>query len=134
MSSEVKIEEATGVLSGRYIPWIKEKYPFGKLTPARWENDDKTALTGPSFLIPRSENPPSVLAGGRKRYKHCTFVSRKVSEDGDIRVWLHPDSPSPQDRPLSTIAKTEAAPPAAKEEKKPRKARAAKTAAPAPAN
>jgi hypothetical protein len=98
--SEVTIEEATTTLSGGYIPWLKEKYPFSKLTNSVWANDDKTAVTGPSFLIPKTDNPPSVLAAGRKRLKHCLFITRKVSVDGDIRVWLHPDSPLPANRPL----------------------------------
>jgi hypothetical protein len=85
--SEVTIEEATTTLSGGYIPWLKEKYPFSKLTNSVWANDDKTAVTG-------------------KRLKHCLFISRKVSVDGDIRVWLHPDSPLPADRPLPDVIRS----------------------------
>jgi hypothetical protein len=96
--SEVVIEVASGTLSGGRVTWLKEQYPFSKLTPARWLNDAKTELEGPSFVIPKSDNPPSRLAAGRKRLKNCVFVSRKINGDGDVRVWLHPDSPLPGEK------------------------------------
>lgn len=97
--TEVSIEIAEGTLSGGFIPWLKEKYPFSQLTNAEWTNAEKTALRGPSFVISKEDHPPRVLAAGRKRLKHCVFVSRKVNEQGDVRVWLHPDSPLPSQRP-----------------------------------
>lgn len=97
--SEVVIEEATGTLSGGRVTWLKEQYPFSKLTPAKWTNESKTELTGPSFVIPKTDNPPSRLAAGRKRLKDCIFVSRKINGDGDVRVWMHPDSPLPGEKP-----------------------------------
>lgn len=142
MSDEVKIEEAEGTLTGGYIPWLKEKYPFSKLTPAIFTDESKTTVKGPSFVIPKSANPPSVLAAGRKRFKHCTFISRKANKDGDIRVWLHPESPIPTDKPAVGGSPVEAeakqekqapkpAPTAAKKKDAPKKA--APTASPAPA-
>lgn len=97
--SEVVIEEAVGTISGGRVAWLKEQYPFSKLTPAQWTNDAKTELKGPSFVIPKSDNPPSRLAAGRKRLKNCIFVSRKINGDGDVRVWMHPDSPLPGEKP-----------------------------------
>jgi hypothetical protein len=102
--SEVEIEEATGVLKGGYIPWLKEKYPFSKLTNSEWTNADKTAVKGPSFLIKKEDNPPSTLAAGRKRFKHCQYISRKENKHGDVRVWLHPESPLPDDKPAAASA------------------------------
>mgnify|MGYP000417528689 CR=1 FL=1 len=107
---QVEIEVVDATLKGGYVPWLKEKYPFSKLTNAEWTNDEKTALRGPSFLIAKEDNPPTVLAAGRKRLKHCNFVSRKANERGDIRVWLHPDSPLPADRPTPAAKKTDEAP------------------------
>ncbi|USM11535.1 hypothetical protein vBCbaSRXM_90 [Citromicrobium phage vB_CbaS-RXM] len=98
MTDEVKIEEAEGTLKGGYIPWAKEKYPFSKLTQAEWVDDSKMAVKGPSFVISKEDNPPSVLAAGRKRFKHCKFISRKIDDEGNVRVWLHPDSPLPSEK------------------------------------
>lgn len=97
--SEVVIEEATAVLKGGFIPWLKEKYPFSKLTNSTWANADKTAVKGPSFVIKHEDNPPSTLAAGRKRFKHCQYISRKENKVGDVRVWLHPESALPADKP-----------------------------------
>lgn len=123
----VQIEEAEGTLKGGYVPWLKEKYPFSQLTNAEWTNDEKTALRGPSFVIAKEDNPPAVLAAGRKRLKHCVYVSRKINERGDIRVWLHPDSPLPADRPAPAAKKadSDAVPPVSRRVKAP---------TPAPAN
>lgn len=101
MADEVKIEEAEGVLKGGYVPWLKEKYPFSKLTPAEFTDSTQTTVKGPSFLIAKADNPPSVLARGRKRFKHCNFISKKVDADGNVRVWLHPKSPLPTERAIS---------------------------------
>ena len=97
--SEVEITEAEGTLSGGYIPWLKEKYPFSKLTNSTFTDKTKTTVKGPSFLIAKEDNPPSVLAKGRKRFKHCLYISRKVNKEGDVRVWLHPESALPSDKP-----------------------------------
>lgn len=96
---EVEITEAQGTISGGYIPWLKEKYPFSKLVNATFTDATKTAVKGPSFVISKADNPPSVLAAGRKRFKHCLYTSRKVNKEGDVRVWLHPDSPLPSEKP-----------------------------------
>ena len=101
MTDEVQIEEAEGTLKGGYIPWAKEKYPFSKLTNSEFTDASKTTVKGPSFVIPKADNPPSTLAAGRKRFKHCQYISRKINKDGDVRVWLHPDSPLPTDKPAA---------------------------------
>lgn len=97
--SEVAITEAEGTISGGYIPWLKEKYPFSKLVNAIFTDSAKTTVKGPSFVIMKADNPPSILAAGRKRFKHCLYISRKVNKEGDVRVWLHPDSPLPSEKP-----------------------------------
>lgn len=107
--TEVKIEEAELVLTGGYIPWLKEKYPFSKLTNATFTDANKTIVKGPSFVIVKDDNPVSTLAAGRKRFKHCTYISRKISKEGDVRVWLHPDSPLPGDKAVKSAAQTEPA-------------------------
>lgn len=108
MTDEVKIEEAEGTLKGGYIPWAKEKYPFSKLTQSEFTDASKTTVKGPSFVIPKIDNPPSTLAAGRKRFKHCQFISRKINKDGDVRVWLHPESPLPTDKPAAGAKTTPA--------------------------
>lgn len=110
--TEVQIEEAEGTLKGGYIPWAKEKYPFSKLTNSEFTDASKTTVKGPSFVIPKIDNPPSTLAAGRKRFKHCQFISRKINKDGDVRVWLHPESPLPTDKPAAgaKVAEKKAAP------------------------
>lgn len=111
--TEVAIEIAEGTISGGHVPWLAEKYPFSKLTNAEFTDDSKTGLKGPSFVVVKADNPPSVLAAGRKRLKHCRFVTRKISKEGDIRVWLHPDSPLPGERPARGEVKAAAPKPAA---------------------
>ncbi len=114
MTEQAKIEEVEVTIKGGFIPWHKEKYPFSKLTPSSWTDETETALKGPSFLISKDDNPPSVLAAGRKRFKHCKFVSKKMDKDGNVRVWLHPDSALPTDKPVSGGVTKPAAKPAAK--------------------
>lgn len=122
--TEVVIEEAEAVLTGGYIPWVKEKFPFSKLTNSVFTDDTKTVVKGPSFVIPKADNPVSTLAAGRKRFKHCQFISRKVSKDGDVRVWLHPDSPLPANKPTSGVRAVETKPQIASKPKTPAKPKA----------
>jgi hypothetical protein len=69
------------------------------LINATFTDESKATVKGPSFVILKGDNPPSVLAAGRKRFKHCLYISRKVNKEGDVRVWLHPDSALPHEKP-----------------------------------
>lgn len=78
----VKIEIMT--IPGRGgRPMQAERFPFADLPLAVRKEDG--SMEGPSFIIPKAENPDNVLAAARKRNKGKTFVSRKMGED--VRIW-----------------------------------------------
>lgn len=76
-------------------PRQPEEYPFADLQPAK---KGPHGIEGPSFFIPKSDNPDAKLATARKRYKDRRFWSRnmmgKIDGKGEdvagMRIWLAP--------------------------------------------
>lgn len=76
-------------------PRQPEEYPFAELQPAK---KGAHGIEGPSFFIPKDDNPDAKLATARKRYKDKKFWSRnmmgKIDGKGDevpgMRIWLAP--------------------------------------------
>lgn len=66
-------------------PMQAERYPFAELPLAQRMPDGK--MLGPSFTIPKEENPDTVLAAARKRHAGKTFVSRKTPDQMATRIW-----------------------------------------------
>lgn len=96
-SKQVLIEEvAMGSRGGRKQG--VETYPFGDLEPSRIVEG---SIVGPSFFIPESESPKTLIAAARKRHKPAgkIFLTRQMNgkpvgseqEVPGTRVWLSPE-------------------------------------------